>query len=119
MAHDLQQLMEFRQTASQTRLVGSLSHLEVPLAVARAVKGKAQKRERLPAFPLLLGMPLSKAAEGHHASLGRLYGEREFRQALHQHLLTRAGVKHGEPLRDRAVITASAGVQRVAPGCIT
>src|SRR5262245_30442377 len=41
MSNDLQQLMEFCQTASQTRLVGSPSHLEVPLAVARAVQGKA------------------------------------------------------------------------------
>ncbi len=40
MSNDLQQLMEFRQTASQARRVCSPSHLEVPLAVARAVKGK-------------------------------------------------------------------------------
>jgi hypothetical protein len=33
--------------------------------------------------------------------------------------LTCADVKHGEPLRDRVVSTASAHVQRVAPGCIT
>src|SRR5262245_10419879 len=62
MANDLQQLMEFRQTAPQARLVGSPSHLEVPSAVARAVEGQAQKRERLQAFPLPLGVTLGKAA---------------------------------------------------------
>ena len=35
----------------------------MPSAVARAVQGQAQKRERLPAFPVPLGVTLGKAAE--------------------------------------------------------
>jgi hypothetical protein len=48
MSNDLQQLMEFRQTAPQARLVGSPSHLEAPSEVARTVEGQAQKRALLP-----------------------------------------------------------------------
>src|SRR5215467_11954578 len=91
MANDLQQLMEFRQTAPQARLVGSPSHLEVPSAVARAVEGQDQKRERLPAFPVPLGVTLGKAAERHQAGFGWLYRERELCQALYQRLLEALG----------------------------
>src|SRR5262249_56003558 len=83
MANDLQQLMEFRQTAPQARLVGSPSHLEVPSAVARAVEGQAQKRERLPAVPLPLCGTLGTAAEPHHTGFWWLLHARKLRQTLY------------------------------------
>jgi hypothetical protein len=54
----------------------------VPSAVARAVEGQAQKRERLPAFSLPLGGTLGNAAERHQAGFGWLSRERDLGQAL-------------------------------------
>jgi hypothetical protein len=65
MSNDLQQLMEFCQTAPQARLVRSPSHLEVSSVVACAVEGKTEKRKRLSASPVPFGVTLSKATEGH------------------------------------------------------
>src|SRR5262249_27305821 len=84
MAHDLQQLMEFCQPASQARLVGSPSHLAVPLAVAPAVQGKAQTRERLPTFSVPRGVAFGKATERAQTGVGRRQRKRELRQALSQ-----------------------------------
>jgi hypothetical protein len=42
MANNLQQLMEFGQTAPQVRLVRFPSHLEVASVVACAVEGKTE-----------------------------------------------------------------------------
>src|SRR5215468_11231787 len=86
MAHALQQLMDLRQTAPSARLVGSPSHREVPSAVARAGEGQAQKRARLPAFPVPLGVTLGTAAERHQAGFGWLYHARKLRPTLYQRL---------------------------------
>lgn len=85
MAHDLPQLMAWRQPASQARRVGAPAHRAVPWAVARAVPGNAQKRARLVTFPLPLGITCGTPAERHEAGGGRLQRERTLCEALHQH----------------------------------
>ena len=57
--------MEFGQTALQSGLVGFPSHLEIATVVACTVVGKTQKRERLRAFPLPLGVTFGRAAKRH------------------------------------------------------
>src|SRR5215510_6854035 len=87
MANNLQQLMEFGQTAPQARLVRSPSHLAVPSVVACAVEGKTEKRQRLSASLVPFGVTLRKATEGHQTGFRRLEREGELRQTLLQHLL--------------------------------
>jgi hypothetical protein len=109
MAKDLQQLMEFRPATPQARLVGPPSHLEVALAVARAVEGQAQKRARLLAFPGPLGVACGQAAEGHQAGLGRLSREGALRQALDQHLLAAVGIGLVLETHDEVINVAQQG----------
>jgi hypothetical protein len=87
MPSDLQQLLEFGQTALYARLDRFPSHLDIAPVVTGAVQGKAEKRARLQASPAPFGVPFGKTAEGHHTGLRRLQSQGKLRQALDECLL--------------------------------
>ena len=91
--HSPHQIAQLGQTALKPRPLGAQPHLEIALAVMRAVEGEAQKIYRLRAFPPPLGrMPLSKATEFDQLGLARLQGQAELPQPFAQSLLDTQGI---------------------------
>ena len=81
------ELPETGHSAAKSRLLRLSANLVVAVAIARAVVGKAQKRERLWALALHAGLPLRKSTKLHQLGLARLQGKREFTQPLAQNRL--------------------------------
>jgi hypothetical protein len=93
MPQELHQLLALAQTALEARLGRLPAHLAIPLVVAGAVQGEAEKRQRLWASPAPCGSPLGKTAEGYQTGWGRLQCQGTLRQALDEYL--RAPVRVG------------------------
>lgn len=87
----------------------------MPSAVARAVPGQAQKRARLPAFPVPLGGTLGTPAARHQAGLGWRYRARELRQALSQDLLNALRIGLGLEPHDAILARAPQGRLALPP----
>jgi hypothetical protein len=81
------ELPEIGHSAAKSRLLRLATNLVVAFAIARAVVGKAQKRERLWALALHAGLPLRKSTKLNQLGLARLQRKREFIESLAQNRL--------------------------------
>jgi hypothetical protein len=79
------QVTKVVQASMEPSFLGSETHLEIALSVARAIEGKTQKIDGLWAFPpSFAGMILGKTTEFDKPCLGRRKGKTELTQPLVQ-----------------------------------